>query len=143
MARLLDQDPFALLLMRGRAERPLLDALQVRGRAPAEESPEASDVHPHTVDAAEAYAAGDILPPLPDLPRLPDEPGQPPSLDTEASPAPGVDATAVEFLAAQAAVEAHRLLAEALRPGHERDGAEELTLAQDEVLVVGIVTVAV
>ena len=133
MARLLDQDPFALLLMRGRAERPLLDALQVRGRTPAEQSPEASDVLPHTVDAAEAYAAGDILPPLPDLPRLPDEPGQPPSLDTEAAPAPGVDATAVEFLAAQAAVEAHRLLAEALRPGHERDGAEELTLAQDAV----------
>ncbi|WP_369240430.1 SWF or SNF family helicase [Streptomyces sp. R21] len=130
MARLLDQDPFALLLMRGRAERPLLDALQVRGRAPAEE---ASDVLPHTVDAAEAYAAGDILPPLPDLPRLPDEPGQPPSLDTEAAPAPGVDATAVEFLAAQAAVEAHRLLAEALRPGHGQDGAEELTAAQDAV----------
>jgi uncharacterized Zn finger protein len=133
MARLLDQDPFALLLMRGRAERPLLDALQVRGRAPAEESPEASDVLPHTVDAAEAYAAGDILPPLPDLPRLPDEPGQPPSLDTEAAPAPGVDAAAVEFLAAQAAVEAHRLLAEALRPGHGQDAAEELTLALDAV----------
>jgi uncharacterized Zn finger protein len=133
MARLLDQDPFALLLMRGRGERALLDELQVRGRTLAEGSVEAADVHPAAVDAAEAYAAGDILPPLPALPRLPDEPGRPPSLDTEAPPAPGVDVDAVEFLAAEAAVEAHRLLAEALTPAHGRSGFEELTLAQDAV----------
>ena len=36
VARLLDQDPFVLLLMRGRGERQLLDALQVRSAARAD-----------------------------------------------------------------------------------------------------------
>lgn len=125
VARLLDQDPFVLLLMRGRGERALLEDLQDRSAAPAEESPE-----PTGVDAAEAYAAGDILPPLPAPPELLMEPGIPPSLDTEAPPGPGVDPAALEFLAARTAVEAHRLLGEALRAGSEQD---ELTVAQDAV----------
>ncbi|MBD0840706.1 SWF or SNF family helicase [Streptomyces sp. TRM68416] len=129
VARLLDQDPFVLLLMRGRGERALLDDLQARSAAPAEvvEAPEG-------VDAAEAYAAGDILPSLPDLPELPGEPGVPPSLDTE-TPAPaGTDPAALEFLAARTAVEAHRLLADALLAGveHRASGAE-LTPAEDAV----------
>ncbi|MGW0333472.1 SWIM zinc finger family protein [Streptomyces sp. NPDC003011] len=129
VARLLDQDPFVLLLMRGRAERPLLDALQERGAAPAE-----GTVEPTGVDAAEAYAAGDILPPLPALPELPAEPGVPPSLDTEARPAAGIDAAALEFLAARTAVEAHRLLADALRAGPGPGGCDpEPTVAQDAV----------
>ncbi|RRR84168.1 SWF or SNF family helicase, partial [Streptomyces sp. RP5T] len=57
VARLLDQDPFVLFLMRGRAEDALLEALRARSAAPAETAPE-----PDGVDAAEAYAAGDILP---------------------------------------------------------------------------------
>ncbi|MEV2213372.1 SWF or SNF family helicase [Streptomyces sp. NPDC050997] len=129
VARLLDQDPFVLLLMRGRAERPLLDALQERGSAPVQESAE-----PPGVDAAEAYAAGGILPPLPAVPELPAEPGVPPSLDTEARPAPGIDPAALEFLAARTVVEAHRLLADALRARPEPQGPEgELTVAQDAV----------
>jgi uncharacterized Zn finger protein len=129
MARLLDQDPFVLLLMRGRGERALLDDLQARSAAPAVEAPE-----PEGVDAAEAYAAGDILPPLPAPPDLPEEPGLPPSLDTEAPPGPGVDPVAVRHLAARTAVEAHRLLAEALRRPAGRQAPEpELTVAQDAV----------
>jgi len=128
MARLLDRDPFVLLLMRGRGERTLLDDLQIRGHAPAEET------SPVGVDAVEAYAAGDIRPPLPALPDLPAAPGPPPSLDSEVRPAPGVDPGALEFLVAQAAEEAHRLLSEALVPGHEGHPVEEeLTLAQDAV----------
>nr|WP_316959649.1 SWF or SNF family helicase [Streptomyces sp. TRM68367] len=128
MARLLDQDPFVLLLMRGRGERVLLDDLQTRGGPPVEERAE-----PEGVDAAEAYAAGHILPPLPALPELPG-PGTPPSLDTEAAPAPGVDPAALEFLAARTAARAHRLLAEALQDGHERRGpAGESTVAEDAV----------
>ncbi|MFC3575188.1 SNF2 helicase-associated domain-containing protein [Streptomyces yaanensis] len=128
MARLLDRDPFVLLLMRGRGERTLLDDLQIRGHAPAEET------LPVGVDAVEAYAAGDIRPPLPALPDLPAEPGPPPSLDSEVRPAPGVDPGVLEFLAARAAEEAHRLLSEALVPGSEGPpGEEELTLAQDAV----------
>ena len=129
VARLLDQDPFVLLLMRGRGERALLDELQERSAIPAEEA-----AGPEGVDAAEAFAAAEILPPLPALPELPAEPGVPPRLDTEAPPAPGVDPAALEFLAARTAVEAHRLLAEALRAGHEQHAREdELTLAQDAV----------
>ncbi len=124
VARLLDQDPFVLLLMRGRDETALLEDLQARNGAAA-----ASSSGPEGVDAAEAYAAGAILPPLPDLPGLPAEPGLPPSLDTETPPAPGIDPAALAFLAARTAVAAHRLLGEALRG----TGHEELTAAQDAV----------
>ncbi|MHA5053438.1 SWIM zinc finger family protein [Streptomyces sp. SD15] len=134
MARLLDQDPFALLLMRGRAERALLDELHLRSTATAQDSLGAPEPPQEGVDAAEAYAVGDILPPLPSLPALPAGPGLPPSLDTEAAPAPGVDPSAVEFLAAAAATAAYRLLAGALQPGHGQHTVEaELTLAQDAV----------
>lgn len=134
VARLLDEDPFVLLLMRGRAERTLLEELQERSAAPVLASAE-----PEGVDAAEAYAAGDILPPLPAPPTLPDTPGVSPSLDTEAPPPAGVDPAALEFLAARTAAEAHRLLAEALRaePGRA-DGGTGPTVAQDAVrLAVG------
>ncbi|MEU6911688.1 SWF or SNF family helicase [Streptomyces olindensis] len=124
VARLLDQDPFVLLLMRGRDEDTVLGDLQSRSGACAGESAE-----PEGVDAAEAYAAGDILPPLPALPELPGEPGRPPSLDTETPPAAGLDPAALEFLAARTAVQAHRLLAEALRGS----GGVEPTVAQDAV----------
>ncbi|MDF3147471.1 SWF or SNF family helicase, partial [Streptomyces sp. T21Q-yed] len=135
VARLLDQDPFVLLLMRGRGERDLLDDLQARSAAPADEPSEPSvSSDPEGVDAAEAYATGDILPPLPALPELPAEPGVPPSLDTETPPTPGVDPAALEFLAARTAAEAHRMLAEALRAAPEQHAAEaELTLDQDAV----------
>ncbi|MEW2809182.1 SWF or SNF family helicase [Streptomyces massasporeus] len=124
VARLLDQDPFVLLLMRGRAEGSVLNDLQSRsGTAAAEASA------PEGVDAAEAYAAGDILPPLPPLPELPVEPGVPPSLDTETPPASGIDPAALEFLAARTAVQAHGLLRGALQVVPQA----ELTPAQDAV----------
>ncbi|MFE1011512.1 SWF or SNF family helicase [Streptomyces sp. NPDC058794] len=115
VARLLDQDPFVLLLMRGRAESAVLDALQSHG-TPAEDGARP----PEGVDAAEAYATGHMLPPLPRPPVVRDAPGVPPSLDTGTAPPPGVDPAALGFLASRAAAEAHRLLAEALRGGHER-----------------------
>ncbi|MEU5677571.1 SWF or SNF family helicase [Streptomyces rochei] len=116
VAGLLDQDPFVLLLMRGRAESAVLDALQSHGGARAEEVV----THPDGVDAAEAYAVGDLLPPLPAPPGLREEPGTPLSLDTGTAPPPDVDPEALGFLAHRAAAEAHRLLAEALREGHDR-----------------------
>ncbi|MFE0724200.1 SWF or SNF family helicase [Streptomyces rochei] len=116
VAGLLDQDPFVLLLMRGRAESAVLDALQSHGGARAEEVVP----RPDGVDAAEAYAVGDLLPPLPAPPGLREEPGTPLSLDTGTAPPPDVDPEALGFLAHRAAAEAHRLLAEALREGHDR-----------------------
>ncbi|MFF8288764.1 SWF or SNF family helicase [Streptomyces sp. NPDC016309] len=145
VARLLDEDPFVLLLVRGRGERRLLDEVQARGsalagrRAPAGgpvtgdgEEP-AGDGVPG-VRADEAFAARDILPPLPAPPPLPESPGEPPSLDTEAGPGPGVDPAALEALAADAAARAHRMLADALSPGHEDRLPEAvLTAEQDAV----------
>ncbi|NUK03413.1 SWF or SNF family helicase [Streptomyces lunaelactis] len=139
VARLLDQDPFVLLLMRGRGERRLLDELQIRsvarataGAPEAEEAQETQETH--GVRADEVFAARDILPPLPAPPPLPGEPGAPPALDTETAPAPGIDSAALEFLAADAAARAYRALADALSPGHEQQPLEpELTLDQDAV----------
>ncbi|HEY9331076.1 MAG TPA: SWF or SNF family helicase, partial [Streptomyces sp.] len=144
VARLLDQDPFVLLLLRGRGERRLLDELQVRiaaraaGHAPSttadEPAEETEDRAVRGVPAAEAYAAAGILPPLPPAPALPTEPGQAPSLDTETAPEPGVDPTALEMLVTDAAVRAHRMLTEALTPGHGQQPVPAgLTPQQDAV----------
>ncbi|MER5928609.1 SWF or SNF family helicase [Streptomyces sp. NPDC002054] len=113
VARLLDRDPFVLLLMRGRAEREVLAELEERSAAEAEP---AADPVEEGVPAAAVFAAGGGLPPLPARPELPSAPGQPPLLDAESEPELDVDA--VEFLAQVAAGEAYRLLAEALAPGH-------------------------
>ncbi|ALV37218.1 hypothetical protein [Streptomyces sp. CdTB01] len=129
VARLLDQAPLALLLMRGRGERALLTGLQARSASPA-----AAASTEEGVDAAEAYAAGGILPSLPAPPDLPAEPGTPPSLDTGTPPAAGIDPGALRHLAARTAAEAHRLLAEVLHAEPEPHYAvEELTVAQDAV----------
>ncbi|MYR45831.1 SWF or SNF family helicase [Streptomyces sp. SID5910] len=130
VARLLDQDPFVLLLMRGRGEGAVLSSLESRDGTPTE----ATASRPDGVDAAEAYAAGELLPPLPPPPALPDGPGEPPALDTETAPPPGVDPAAVTFLASRTAAEAHRLLAEALRAGHDRQAVGGVpTAAEDAV----------
>jgi uncharacterized Zn finger protein len=136
VARLLDQDPFVLLLMRGRGERRLLDELQIRSvaRATASAAPEHKSERPVGVRADEVFAARDILPPLPAPPPVPDAPGLPPALDTETAPAAGVDPAALEFLAADAAARAHRMLTEALSPGHGLQPPEpELNQDQDAV----------
>ncbi|MYT75593.1 MULTISPECIES: SWF or SNF family helicase [unclassified Streptomyces] len=133
VARLLDQDPFVLLLLRGRDERSLLDELQVRSAAAAAPAPaERESGEPGGVDAADAYASAIVLPPLPPPPLLPAEPGLPPVLDTETAPPGDTDVDALEFLGAQAAAEAHRLLSDALTTGHpQRPVAEELSPSAD------------
>ncbi|MFI1104864.1 SWF or SNF family helicase [Streptomyces melanogenes] len=130
VARLLDQDPFVLLLMRGRGERALLADLEERSAAPRSTEPDV----PAGVPAAEVFAARDIVPPLPGVPGIPAEVGAPPHLDTEAAPEPGVDPAALEFLAADAARRAREMLAEALTPGHELQPLpNDLTEDQDAV----------
>ncbi|MFE5943183.1 SWF or SNF family helicase [Streptomyces sp. NPDC056480] len=128
VARLLDEDPFVLLLMRGRGERTLLDQLQERSAARAAHGGRGTDDTPGTdaaegsggmpgVSAEEAYAAAFLVPPLPAPPVAQDAPGRSPSLDTETEPEPGVDPAALEFLASDAAGRAHRMLVEALAGG--------------------------
>ncbi|MFB6944858.1 MULTISPECIES: SWF or SNF family helicase [unclassified Streptomyces] len=149
VARLLDQDPFVLLLMRGRAERRLLDELQERiadraeGRAPSD--PAASDgsgvpeagAQDRGVRADEVFDARDILPPLPAPPPLPVEPGPAPSLDTETGPEPGVEPAVLEMLVTDSAARACRMLADALSPNHEHQPLPmELTPRQDAVRLI-------
>ncbi|MEV6793428.1 SWF or SNF family helicase [Streptomyces sp. NPDC051320] len=159
VARLLDQDPFVLLLMRGRGEREILGELQARSmsraarpgpeahgtpadRTPADGTPSdgtaAHGSRQETVQegvrADEAFAALSLLPPLPPLPAPPDGPGRPPSLDTASGPPPGIDPAALEFLAADAIARACALLAEAVEPDHEHRPVEAgLTPGQDAV----------
>ncbi|MFD3909027.1 SWF or SNF family helicase [Streptomyces sp. CB04723] len=142
VARLLDADPFVLLLMRGRDERRLLDELQVRSAARAAGAADsgtrasADDARQEIqgVPAGEAFAAAGILPPLPAPPPVPGEAGLGPSLDTETRPPAGVDPAALEVLAADSAVRARRMLMDALAPGHEEQPLPvELTPSQDAV----------
>ncbi|MFF7728983.1 SWF or SNF family helicase [Streptomyces sp. NPDC008001] len=135
MARLLDRDPFVLLLMRGRGERELLDELQERNAARGPGStPVRGAGAPCGVPAVDVFAGAASVRPLPDPPPAVDAPGRPPVLAGDAGPAPGLDTGALEFLVAAAAVRARQLLAEALTAGHEGSPvARELSLWEDAV----------
>ncbi|MFJ5288993.1 SWIM zinc finger family protein [Streptomyces sp. NPDC088348] len=104
-ARLLDSDPFVLLLMRGRSERELLDELARRNAANAAREQPTAPPAPG-VPAREALTPR-FLPPLP--PPLPvgPYPGRPPAYP-EAPGAP--DPSALDDLATDAAARAHTLL---------------------------------
>ncbi|SEH01398.1 Uncharacterized conserved protein, contains Zn finger domain [Nonomuraea solani] len=108
---LLDADPFVLLLMRGRGEDELIEALQQRD-APA---PPPSRLG---TPAAEAFAIG--VAPLPEPPPF-DVAFTPPALDDN----PGVNVAALAVLAASAAGRARELLLRGRLP--------ELTEYQDRV----------
>ncbi|MFE7749567.1 SWF or SNF family helicase [Streptomyces sp. NPDC057428] len=141
VARLLDQDPFVLMLLRGRGERRLIDELQARSVAraagavgPATNAEGIAGAPAQGVRADEVFAARDILPSLPLPPGPPEEPGTPPSLDAETVPVAGIDPAALSFLAADSAARAFAMLVEALAPGHAlRPLAAELTLGEDAV----------
>ncbi|MFI6356556.1 SWIM zinc finger family protein [Streptomyces sp. NPDC050743] len=123
-ARLLDADPFVLLLLRGRGERSLLDALSRRSAARAARA--AQERQPQSlpgVRAADALAPRE-LPPLPPPLPAPPHPDQPPVYP--AAPG-GPDPFALDQLATDAAARAHALL------GTGRDPVGELTLWQDAV----------
>ncbi|MGW3656288.1 SWIM zinc finger family protein [Streptomyces sp. NPDC005151] len=128
VARLLDRDPFVLLLLRGRGERELMDELGRRNTARASDEaavyaatagagPDASPAR--TGDpAGPAFASRTELPSLPAPPPPPERPGRGPALVDSAVPEPGVDPAALELLAADAAMRAHHLLTGALGAQH-------------------------
>lgn len=123
-ARLLDADPFVLLLLRGRGERELLDALSRRSAARA--ARDGRDREPSSlpgIRATEALAPRD-RPPLPPPAPVPAHPEQPPAYP--AAPG-GPDPFALDQLATDAAARAHALL------GTGRDPVGELSLWQDAV----------
>ncbi|MEV7235453.1 SWIM zinc finger family protein [Streptomyces sp. NPDC051020] len=105
MARLLDTDPFVLLLLRGRGERELVEELGRRNAAhSARERPTAAAIP--SVPARDAFADR-FLPPLPSPLPEPAHPGQPPSYPE----LPGArDPLALDHLATDAAARALTLL---------------------------------
>nr|WSY53063.1 SWIM zinc finger family protein [Streptomyces sp. NBC_00886] len=144
VARLLDRDPFVLLLLRGRGEGELMDELGRRNTALASAEAAASGVTEGTARAAlqarpgdpagPAFASRSALPPLPGPPPQPDRPGRGPALVDSAVPEPGLDPAALELLAVDAATRAHHLLAGALGARHaDTAPAAPLTEWQDAV----------
>ncbi|MEV1076812.1 SWIM zinc finger family protein [Streptomyces sp. NPDC050211] len=123
-ARLLDADPFVLLLLRGRGERELLDALSRRNAARAARAAQEREPAPLPGVRATDALAPRQLPPLPAPPPALPHPGQPPVYP--AAPG-GPDPFALDQLATDAALRAHTLLATG------RDPVAELTLWQDAV----------
>ncbi|KAB1150158.1 hypothetical protein F7R91_03425 [Streptomyces luteolifulvus] len=123
-ARLLDADPFVLLLLRGRGERDLLDALSRRNAARAARAAQEREPAPLPGVRATDALAPRRLPPLPAPLPLPPHPEQPPVYP--AAPG-GPDPFALDQLATDAAARAHALLATG------RDPVAELTLWQDAV----------
>lgn len=143
VARLLDRDPFVLLLLRGRGEAELTDELGRRNlaRAAAEASAGtgggagAASRIPAGDPAAAAFSSRSAVPPLPEVPPPPGRPGPGPQLTEASAAAPGVDPAGLELLVADTATRAHRLLAAALdTPGHaESPLPARLTEWQDTV----------
>ncbi|WP_309059811.1 SWIM zinc finger family protein [Streptomyces sp.] len=123
-ARLLDADPFVLLLLRGRGEREVIDALSRLSAARAARAAREKEPEPLPgVRAADALAPR-ALPPLPAPLPPPAHPGPPPVYP--ASPG-GPDPFALDQLATDAAARAHALLTTG------RDPVGGLTLWQDAV----------
>ncbi|MGC5232424.1 SWIM zinc finger family protein [Streptomyces albogriseolus] len=108
-ARLLDADPFVLLLLRGRGEREVIDALSRLSAARAARAAQGREPEPlpgiRATDAASRRGPG--LPPLPAPLPPPAHPEQPPV--HPASPG-GPDPFALDQLATDAAARAHALL---------------------------------
>ncbi|WP_455567391.1 SWIM zinc finger family protein [Streptomyces bottropensis] len=123
-ARLLDEDPFVLLLLRGRGERELLDALSRRNAARAARAAQEQEPAPQPGIRARDALAPRALPPLPAPLPPPPHPEQPPVYP--AAPG-GPDPFALDQLATDAAARAHALLTTG------RDPVAELTLWQDAV----------
>ncbi|WP_055495808.1 SWIM zinc finger family protein [Streptomyces sp. TP-A0356] len=123
-ARLLDRDPFVLLLLRGRGERELLDALSRRNAARAARAARGRQPAPVPGVRARDAVARRALPPLPAPLPPPAHPEQPPVC-------PGVpggpDPFALDQLATDAAARAHALLTTG------EDPVAELTPWQDAV----------
>ncbi|WP_407839699.1 SWIM zinc finger family protein [Streptomyces sp. DSM 116496] len=111
-ARLLDADPFLLLLLRGRGERELLEELTRRNAArAAREQPDGTPDFPGV--PARAALVRTVLPPLPAPLAAPSAVGMPPAYPADPA-AP--DPLALDQLAADAAARALALLRTAEDP---------------------------
>ncbi|MFI6333788.1 SWIM zinc finger family protein [Streptomyces sp. NPDC050535] len=123
-ARLLDEDPFVLLLLRGRGERELLDELSRRNAARIARAAQDQEPAPLPGVRARDALARRVLPPLPAPLPPPAHPEQPPTYPGAPG---GPDPFALDQLATDAAARAHAMLTAG------RDPVAELTLWQDAV----------
>ncbi|SEQ09300.1 Uncharacterized conserved protein, contains Zn finger domain [Streptomyces sp. yr375] len=123
-ARLLDADPFVLLLLRGRGELEVLDALSRRNATRAARAAQEQQPEPLPGVRAVEALADRRLPPLPAPLPGPPHPEQPPAYPSAPN---GPDSFALDHLATDAAARAHALLTTG------QDGIGELTLWQDAV----------
>ncbi|WP_260419564.1 SWIM zinc finger family protein [Streptomyces sp. AK010] len=123
-ARLLDADPFVLLLLRGRGERDLLDALSRLNATRAARAAQDRGPAPLPGVRATEVLASRALAPLPAPLPPPAHPQQPPAYP--AAPG-GPDPFALDQLATDAAARAHALLVTG------RDPVGQLTFWQDAV----------
>ncbi|MFE6485687.1 SWIM zinc finger family protein [Streptomyces sp. NPDC057757] len=123
-ARLLDEDPFVLFLLRGRGERELLDELSRRNAARIARA--AQDQEPAPLPGVRARDAltRRVPAPLPAPLPPPVHPEQPPTYPGAPG---GPDPFALDQLATDAAARAHAILTAG------RDPVAELTLWQDAV----------
>ncbi|WP_346426691.1 SWIM zinc finger family protein [Streptomyces sp. YIM 130001] len=124
-ARLLDEDPFVLLRLRGREERELLDELSRRNATLAARAAAGAPARPAGVRAKDAFAPRVLPLPPPPLP-VPAHPEAPPVYPAAAG---GPDPIALDQLATDAAARAHALLAKGADP------VGELTPRQDAVRI--------
>jgi uncharacterized Zn finger protein len=118
VSRILDQDPFVLLLMRGRDEPAIMEELHRRNAAHAAREQAADEQSavvpqarrpPRGTPAREAFAAWTVPPVPPQLPAPVKEAGLPAVFGASDDP-DGVSTSALEMLAADAAVRAKVLL---------------------------------
>jgi uncharacterized Zn finger protein len=116
IADAMDEDPFAVLLLRGRPRREVLSALRAlrttaapgdrrapdAARVPGDDMGDTSAIA--GVVAREAYArASGSRPPIPVPPLPPDRPGQPVTIGVDPPPGSGIDPEALRLLGAAAA----------------------------------------
>ncbi|MFK4149398.1 SWIM zinc finger family protein [Streptomyces sp. NPDC004065] len=123
-ARLLDADPFVLLLLRGRGERELLDALSRLSATRAARAAQDREPEPLPGLRVTDVLAPRPLPPPPAPLPPPPHPEQPPVYPAGPD---GLDPFALDQLATDAAARAHALLTTG------RDPVGGLTLWQDAV----------
>ncbi|MPZ60346.1 MAG: hypothetical protein GEU93_03425 [Propionibacteriales bacterium] len=109
VADVLDEDPFALLLMRGRERATVLAELRARRATSPDDDRAATDHEPvdEGLPARAAYAAEAAELPVPPMP--PARPGRPMLADLAPPPSAGVDGEGLAVLATDAAVRAWKL----------------------------------
>ena len=125
IAKLLDRDPFALLVLRGRERDEVLTGLRTRRQSPDALELASSSPRTEMTMPARSLLLGRVPGPLPRPPRPPAAPGRPAPLVVDPPPHLGVRAAGLSALASDAAARALELL------NGESRGGLDLTFEQD------------